>query len=317
VLQPQLLSPNDVVTGIEPMLRRLIGEDIHFVTVLGARVGRVRADPGQLEQVLMNLAVNARDAMPAGGKLVIETANADVDESYVSLHPDVQPGPYVVLTVSDTGTGMDGGTLARIFEPFFTTKEPGKGTGLGLATVYGIVEQSGGHVNVYSEPDRGSVFKICLPRLVEDEHAETVGPRTAEVEPAAGGSETVLVVEDDQGMREIARELLEEAGYRVLEGADPDAALELARAHDGPIHLVLTDVVMPGMNGPELATQLASAWPRLAVLYMSGYPREIAGHHHSQLGPDTPLIQKPFTAQTLLRRVREALDRVARLEAST
>lgn len=308
ILQPRILDFTAVVSGIEPMLRRVIGEDIQLTTAFEERLRCVHADPSQLEQVILNLVVNARDAMPSGGKLLIETANADIDESYASFHPGVQPGSYAVLAVSDTGTGMDGPTLAHIFEPFFSTKEPDKGTGLGLATVYGIVQQSGGHIAVYSEPGHGSAFRVYLPQAVQEEGAQPAVPASAEpASPVARGCETILVVEDDQGMREITRDLLEEGGYTVLEGANPELALSLVRSCGDPIHLLLTDVVMPGMSGLELAVQLLAWLPAVKVLYMSGYPKEIVGHHHRDLEPEA-FIQKPFAAESLLRKVRETLD---------
>jgi len=308
ILDPRILDLRAVVSGIEPMLRRVIGEHIQLTTVFEERLRSVHADPSQLEQVILNLVVNARDAMPAGGKLVIETANADIDQNYASLHPGVQPGSYAVLAVSDTGIGMDASILAHVFEPFFTTKEPDKGTGLGLATVYGIIQQSGGHISVYSEPGQGSAFRAYLPQAVQQEGAQVAVPASAELgNPEAKGCETILVVEDDDGMREITRDLLEEGGYTVLEGANPELALSLVRSYGHPIHLMLTDVVMPGMSGLELADQLMVWSPTIRVLYMSGYPKEIVGHHHRALEPGA-FIQKPFAAENLLRKVRDTLD---------
>ncbi len=303
VLQPRVLDPNAIVSGIEKMLRRLIGEDVDLRMALGRDVGRVRADPGSLEQVVMNLAVNARDAMPKGGKLAIETANSEADEGTIAKHPGTRRGPHVLIAVTDTGTGMDPGTLAHLFEPFFTTKPQGKGTGLGLSTVYGIVQQSGGHVAVYSEPGRGSTFKVYLPRV--DAPAEVALP--AEAAPAElRGSETVLVVEDEAGLREIARRVLTEAGYRVLEGTNGREALVLAIHHEGPIHVLLTDVVMPEMSGPELVRKLQFARPDTRVLYTSGYTAHGALQNGS-LAAGVAFLMKPFAPDALLRKVRDVL----------
>jgi CheY-like chemotaxis protein len=286
------------------MLRRLIGEDVRLDVVLGEGLGRVRADPGQLEQVIMNLAVNARDAMPSGGRLVIETSNVDLDEPYARSHPEVRPGPYVMLTVGDTGVGMQPATLARIFEPFFTTKEPGKGTGLGLAVVYGIVKQSGGSLFVYSEPGRGSTFKIYLPRTDAPESKEQM---TA-LDAAAGGSEIVLLVEDEQALRAIVAETLRMAGYTVLEASDPKEALVVAAQSQPPIQLVITDVVLPGQSGPETANQIRNAQPGVRVLLMSGYTDRLLDGN-ALVEPGTPFLSKPFTIDALLRKVRAVLDR--------
>ena len=252
VLLPQLLDLNAVVTHVYKMLRRLIGEDIDLQTVCDPATGRVKADPGQHEQVLMNLAVNARDAMPEGGKLTIGTRNAEVGWAYAREHVPMEPGSYVMLSVSDTGSGMDAETKRRIFEPFFTTKEKGKGTGLGLATVYGIVKQSGGFIWVSSEPGHGTRFEIYLPRVEEDaDHA--AGRPAPQVREGVGGAETLLLLEDEEGVRRLAREVLEEHGYTVLEASGWQSAIGLAESHGGPIHLLLTDVVMPEMGGPEVA----------------------------------------------------------------
>ncbi|MFZ3211913.1 MAG: PAS domain S-box protein [Terriglobales bacterium] len=303
ILQPRVLDLNSIVTEIDKMLRRLIGEDIHLVVDRASNLGRVKADPGQLQQVLMNLAVNARDAMPQGGKLIIATANATLDESYVHHRPVVRPGAYVVLSVSDTGCGMDKATQARIFEPFFTTKEPGKGTGLGLSTVYGIVKQSGGFVWVYSEPGQGTTFKIYLPRV--DQVPEASGAEPKPVLP--GGSETILLVEDEGALRRLAQSCLQSGGYRVLEAEDGKTAVEIARRQTEPIHLLLTDVVMPAMSGVELAEQFASSWPETRLLYMSGYTDELIAQH-GVLHTGTAILEKPFSRESLLRRVREVLD---------
>ena len=304
VLAPRVLDLNGVVAGVDNMLRRLIGADVELRTALGPVLGAVRADPGQLEQVIMNLVVNARDAMPRGGKLTIETANAELDESYALEHPSVVAGPYVMLAVSDSGVGMDAATQARIFEPFFTTKEKGKGTGLGLATVYGIVKQSGGNIWLYSEPGRGTTFKIYLPRVDQppEQPAAAPAPRAA-----PRGSETVLLVEDDEAVRALARKMLAAHGYTVLAAASGAEALKLAADHTGPIHLLVTDVVLPGMSGRELAARFQSVRPALKVLYTSGYTDE-AIVHHGVLDPGIAFLQKPFTSGALARKVRETLD---------
>ncbi len=304
VLQPRVLDLNAVVADVEQMLRRVIGEDIGVVVVAGPALWPVRADPGQLGQVLLNLAVNSRDAMPEGGTLTIETANLELDGAYVRRHAAVRPGPYVMLAVSDTGVGMDAEIQARIFEPFFTTKEHGKGTGLGLATVYGIVKQSGGHIWVYSEPGRGTTFKIYLPRAEDD--GERPAPAASTAGPA-GGSETVLLVEDEEGVRTLASRVLAAAGYTVLEARDAGEALAINRRHDGPVALLLTDLVMPGASGTDLAARLAAERPDLKVLYMSGYTGD-ATVRHQILQPHTAFLEKPFTPAALARKVRDVLD---------
>ena len=303
VLQPRVLDLNTLVTDVQEMLKRVISEHITIVPVLSPHIGRVKADPGQLEQVIVNLAVNARDAMPGGGKLILETDNAELDEAFVRNHAGAQPGPYVVLAVSDNGHGMDADVLAHVFEPFFTTKEAGKGTGLGLPTVYGIVKQSGGYITVYSEVGRGTTVKVYLPRVEED-------PQPVEA-PDAGppptGSETILLLEDEGSLREIIREVFEEAGYQVLTAGDSREALPLARSHPGPIHILVTDVVMPGLGGRDIAEALARERPSTRVLYISGYTDEAIGHHNV-LDPGVHFLQKPFTTNALLRKVREVLD---------
>jgi PAS domain S-box-containing protein len=304
VLAPQVLDLNALVGNVDKMLRRLIGEDIDLVTQLAPGLGRVKADPGQIEQVIMNLAVNARDAMPGGGKLTLETANADLDETYTRTHFPTQPGPYVMLAVSDSGVGMDAATQAHMFEPFFTTKEQGKGTGLGLATVYGIVKQSNGYIWVYSELGRGSTFKIYLPR-VEANIAESRAEETSSVVHRA--SEVVLVVEDETAVRALVKDVLTSNGYTVLEASRGDEALSICDQHKGPIHLMVTDVIMPQMSGRELATRLASLRPDMKVLFMSGYTNE-GIVHQGVLERDTAFLQKPFTPNSLARKVREVLD---------
>jgi two-component system cell cycle sensor histidine kinase/response regulator CckA len=303
-LQPRVLDLNALIVGMTAMLRRLIGEHIEMVSELDPEVDRVRADPAQLEQVVLNLVVNARDAMPGGGRLTVATGTLELDEVAAAQLPEVSPGRYVTLTVSDTGTGMDEATQAHLFEPFFTTKGPGKGTGLGLATVYGIVKQSGGHVLFESMLGIGTTFRILLPGVpdaVDDLGAGLGRPR------ALPGTETILLVEDEEELRELAREVLEAEGYRVLEAASGSAAMAVAAEHQGPIHLVITDVVMPGMSGPETVDHLARDRPELRVLYMSGYTDDAIGQH-GVLAPGVALIAKPFTPADLGSRVREVLD---------
>jgi two-component system, cell cycle sensor histidine kinase and response regulator CckA len=304
VLQPETLDLNGIAAGTEKMLRRILGEDMDFVQVLAPDLGPVRADPGQIEQVLMNLAVNARDAMPDGGKLTIETSNVEIDEEYAALHAGVKAGAYVQLAVSDTGCGMDETTRAKIFEPFFTTKENGKGTGLGLSMVYGIVKQSGGDIWVYSEPGRGSTFKIRLPRELSATAAKSSAPSVVK---RATGTETILVVEDERALGKVARRTLEAAGYTVLAAVDGEEALGVSARNAGDIHLLLTDVVMPRMSGRALAEELAKARPTMRVLYMSGYT-DNAIVHHGVLDEGTHFLAKPFSATVLARKVREALD---------
>ncbi len=305
VLQPRVLDMNAVVATTQKLLERLIGEDVKLVTVLAPDLGKVKVDPGQLEQVIMNLAVNARDAMPNGGRLTIETANVEMDEAYVRGHPLARSGRYVMLAVSDTGIGMDEATKARIFEPFFTTKEPGKGTGLGLATVYGIVQQSGGFLWVYSEPGHGTSFKTYFPQL--DEAAASGAARPVAL-PVPRGRETVLLVEDAAAVRAVTRAVLERQGYTVLEAPNGEAALRLGAKHRGPIHLLLTDVVMPELSGRQLAEQLAALRPAMRVLYTSGYTDD-AVFRHGVLEAGIAYLQKPFTPDALARKVREVLDR--------
>jgi len=287
------------------MLQRILGEDIDFVQVLAPDLGLAMADPGQIEQVLMNLVVNARDAMPEGGKLTIETCNVEIDEEYAARHVAVTPGSYVQVAVTDTGGGMDKQTKARIFEPFFTTKEKGKGTGLGLSTVYGIVKQSGGNIWVYSEPGKGTTFKIYLPR---DFSSRTpTYTKLPAVLSRIMGTETILVVEDEEALRKVAKRSLEAAGYKVLIAADGDDALLKGTQHAGDIHLLLTDVVMPRMSGRVLAQELSKTRPTLKVVYMSGYT-DNAIVHHGVLDAGTQFLAKPFTSADLTSKVREVLD---------
>jgi hypothetical protein len=302
VLEPKVVDLNTAVTGIERLLGRVLREDIQLRCTLAADAGTVRVDPGQLEQVIMNLAVNARDAMPNGGRLTVETANVELDEAYMQAHPLAAAGQYVMLAVTDTGMGMDAATQARIFEPFFTTKEAGKGTGLGLATVQGIVQQSGGFIWVYSEPNHGTCFKIYLPRV--DEPPSAAASVVAE---SARGTETVFVVEDVAAVRAVTRKMLERYGYRVLEAADDEAAGRVAAGFPEHIHLLLTDVVMPNVNGRDLAASFAKVRPNTKVLFMSGYTDD-AIVRHGILQEGIAYVQKPFTPESLARKVRAVLD---------
>ncbi len=305
VIQPRVLDINALVSNMERLLGRVIGEDIELKTFLHPGVGPIRADPGQIEQVIMNLAVNARDAMPSGGKLLIETANVQLDTAYAGTHAGVRPGPYVMVAVTDTGVGMDAETKAHLFEPFFTTKERGKGTGLGLSTVYGIVKQHGGDIWVYSEPGKGSTFKIYLPRVIAPVVTEE-GPRE---EPVRRGTETILLVEDEAGVRKLVRDVLEQRGYHVLEAGSGDEALAVAAKHDR-IDMLLTDVVMPRMGGRELAHELTRLRPGLPVLFLSGYTDEVIADQKI-LGTGADFLQKPFAPDVLARKIREILDRPA------
>jgi two-component system, cell cycle sensor histidine kinase and response regulator CckA len=302
VLQSRVIDLNKVVEEMERMLRRLIGEDVELVTACAADLGPVEADPGQIEQVIANLVVNARDAMPSGGRLVIETANYEVDQRLASARSaEMTPGPYVVLSVTDTGVGMDPETQAHLFEPFFTTKDVGKGTGLGLATVYGIVKQSGGFIWVYSEPGHGTSFQIYLPRAEAEVASATDSavPGTTEE-----GTETVLVVEDEQLVRNLIAEELSRRGYTVLTAPNGIDALSLAHARDGEVDVVVTDVIMPEMGGLELTQRLATMLPGIRIVYMSGYSELSVSN---DVGP-WPLLQKPFNARTLAGKIREVLD---------
>jgi len=303
VLQPHVMNLNDVVEEMGRLLPRLIGEDIELVIRSSEDLGAIRADASQMEQVIMNLAVNARDAMPAGGRLLIETSNAELDDTYNAVHPIVREGRYVLLAVSDTGTGMNAETQAHIFEPFFTTKPQGKGTGLGLSTVYGVVKQSGGFIWVYSEVGRGTSFKIYLPRV--DQPVERIGT-AATVSDAPRGTETILLAEDEQDVREVAREFLESGGYTVIEARDGAEALKRVEKYEDAIDLLVTDMVMPGMTGQELSTRLLQSRPEIRVLYMSGYS-ERAAVDSARGDSSMRLLAKPFSRWALLRAVHEIL----------
>ena len=303
VVQPRLLDLKDVVHGLEPMLKRILGEDVLLTTRFEPEGAVVNADPGQVEQVIMNLAINARDAMPRGGRLTVRTARATLSEAFVRTHPGARAGAHVLLEVSDEGLGMDAATVARIFEPFFTTKEMGRGTGLGLSTVYGIVKQSDGYIAVESAPGAGSVFKVFLP-TAEGDAAERAAPARPE---SAGGTETILLLEDEDALRTIAREILEEAGYRILEARDVGHGVALASKTTGSIDAILSDVVMPGASGPQGVALIRALHPRIRVLYMSGYPD--LDQRHGELSPEDEMIEKPFSADALLRRMRGVLDR--------
>jgi signal transduction histidine kinase/ActR/RegA family two-component response regulator len=306
VLEPQVLDPNQTVRNMVKMLRVLIGEDVELVTNLADQIGRILADPGQLEQVIMNLAVNARDAMPGGGKLIIETQSCYLDETYASTHADVSPQSYVLIAVTDTGCGMPKETLEHIFEPFFTTKEPGKGTGLGLATVYGIVKQSHAHISVYSEPGLGSTFKIYFPSL--DKSVPL--PATRQVGTAPKGNGTILLVEDEAPLRVLAAESLNRLGYTVLQAGNGLEALAVADQHSGKLDVVVTDVVMPRMGGPELIEKLRAKREGFAVIFMSGYT-DAAALENAKIGSGSILLNKPFSNELLARRISEVQQNAA------
>jgi len=303
IVAPRVLALNDVLAGTDKLVRRILGEDIDFVSVAAPGLGRVLADPGQIEQVIMNLVVNARDAMPTGGQLSIETGNVDLDSDYAREHLGVNPGPHVMLAVSDTGVGMDQSTQARIFEPFFTTKEVGKGTGLGLSTVFGIAQQSGGSVWVYSEPGAGTTFKVYFPRIEADLE---VARQASSVPATLRGSETILLVEDQEQVRAVAASILQRNGYRVIVAQNAGDALLLAERHRGGIHLLLTDVVMPQISGVELARRIALLRPEMKVLFMSGYTDDSIVRH-GVLDSRMAFLQKPFTPESLTRKLREVL----------
>jgi CheY-like chemotaxis protein len=303
VLEPKVLDLNEVLSNMDRMLARILGEQVELTLLPAAKLGHIRADRGNIEQVIMNLAVNARDAMPAGGRLTLETANVVADEAFVRQHLGCQPGAYVRLAVTDTGTGMDSATRARVFEPFFSTKELGKGTGLGLSTVFGIVQQSGGGVWVYSEPGHGTTFKVYLPRI----DAELDTPEQALASMQLDGTETILLVEDEPAVREVARRILERHGYRMLVAESPNAAVALAAQRRDVIHLLVTDVVMPGLSGAKLAEQLLVGRPTMKVLYVSGYT-DGSIESHGVLEPGVSFLQKPFTSDSLASKVRSVLN---------
>ena len=305
VSKPRVVNVNEIIGQTGKMLRRLIGEDIELVLNLDPEVGNIKADPNHIEQAMVNLAVNSRDAMPTGGRISIETKNAHLDDNYARTHLGVQPGEFVMIAVSDTGHGMDAATRRRIFEPFFTTKERGKGTGLGLATVYGMVKQAGGDIWVYSEPSKGSTFKLYFPRVGD------AVPEAPTAEPAVlRGHETVMVVEDEKAVRELTVKLLTQLGYQVLAAAGGEEALEISRAHSGEIAMLLTDLVMPGMNGRQVAAALRQERPRIRVLYVSGYT-EGTVLDRGVLDPGVNFLPKPFSREVLGQRVREILSRQA------
>jgi signal transduction histidine kinase/CheY-like chemotaxis protein len=307
MLAPRIVNLNDVATENIKMLTRMIGEDVDLVMVPAPNLWPIRADAGQIDQVIMNLAVNARDAMPTGGKLTIETSNVTLDDEYARFHAPLRPGDYVMIAISDTGNGMDSDTQSHIFEPFFTTKGT-KGTGLGLSTVYGIVKQSGGYIWVYSEVGRGTTFKIYLPRVASiGEPAAQVAAAPVEYRKVEPGTETILLVEDEANLRYLARQYLEKQGYKVIEAADGAVAMQIAVAHEAMIHLLLTDVIMPGMNGRELAQRISEIRPNVKILYMSGYTENVIGHN-GMLDAGIRLLQKPFNLRDLKSKVREVLD---------
>jgi CheY-like chemotaxis protein len=305
IMQPRVINLNVVIGQTENMLRRLIGEDIELVMSLGTDTGNIKADPNHIEQAIVNLAVNSRDAMPLGGQITIETGNVQIDETYVKTHMGVTPGEYVMIAVSDTGHGMDSATRQNIFEPFFTTKQRGKGTGLGLATVYGVVKQSGGDIWVYSEPGKGTTFKLYFPRV-----AEAVSPGVTEdleqLRREAG--ETVMLVEDETQVRDLEARILTQLGYTVLAAANGEEAMDVSRAYTGEISLLVTDVVMPNMSGKQVADALLSSRPGLRVLYLSGYTENTVVNH-GVLDSNVDFLSRPFSREALARKIREILSR--------
>ncbi len=303
ILQPIVLNLNDSIENVSKILVRLIGENIELITIPKPDLWRVKAEPGQIEQVILNLAINARDAMPQGGRLIIETDNIELDENFSDRPTDVQPGPHALLTVSDTGYGMDETTKTLIFEPFFSTKDRDKGTGLGLATGYGIIRQSGGYIGVYSEPDHGTTFKIYLPRAKE--MVESIKPEPPIITELRG-TETILLVEDDAAVRTMVCEILQRNGYNVLETPNPGEALLVSEQHTGMIHLLISDVIMPRMNGPDLADRLASWHPEMKILFMSGYTG-YAIVNQGMIDSETAFLQKPFSTEALLKKAREVV----------
>ena len=305
VLEPKVLDLNEVMLRVDRMIRRILGEDIELSTLCAKPLWKVKVDPGQIEQVILNLVINARDAMPEGGRLTVETCNMEFDEEYAQVHLGAAAGQHVVLAVTDTGTGMDKETQGHVFEPFFTTKEKGKGTGLGLSTVFGIVKQSGGHIWLYSEPGRGTTFKVCFPRSADAQ--DIVRPPSANLQPIPHGTETILLVEDDAQLRALARTILVRHGYQVLDAPTPGDALMLSEGHAGRIALLVTDVVMPQMSGRELAQRVLEARPKIRVLYMSGYT-DNAIVHNGILDPGVAFLQKPLTPDVFARKVRKVLD---------
>ena len=304
MVQPLVLNVAKIIERTRAMLQRIIGEDIEFRVFVEDTVGSIKADPGQIEQVLLNLAANARDAMPKGGRLTISASNVELDAADKKKHDPVVPGPYVMLAIEDTGCGMDLKTQARIFDPFFTTKELGKGTGLGLATVYGIVKQTGGYIWVYSEVGQGTIFRVYLPRI--DKPAQPVEREPSEMQ-ALQGSETILLAEDSESLREMAQEYLESIGYTVLAAVSGEKALQWAKDFQGPIHLLLTDVVMPEMSGPELANQMASLRPGVKIIFTSGYTDDAIARQ-GILDPNVAFIQKPFRPKALAKKIRQVLN---------
>ena len=305
LLAPSVVNLNAIVSDLERMVTYLVGMDIEVEVSLDPALRSIKADSGQLEQVVINLVVNARDAMPQGGKLLVETKNVVLDGADAQRHPDVQPGPYVMLAITDTGTGLDADAQQRLFEPFFSPKERGRDTGLGLAVAYGIVKQSHGHIRVDSEPKRGTTLHIYFPETVESQRSETTHDRSTE--PVRGGTETVLVVEDEPALLMLASSILKHQGYTVLQALDGNKAFAAAREHAGPIHLVLADVVLPGLKGPEVAERLKRLRPGLKVAFMSGYTDEALGRHHG-FPTGAPFLQKPFTPDRLIKYVRRVLD---------